>query len=112
MPTSSFAADLCPVDFDHLARMTLGETALEREVLQMFVAQSNRLLDALTTLPAETGALAHTLKGSARAIGAFKVADRAAALEAIGQGGDAELAALRQAIAEARTSIEARLGRS
>jgi len=112
MPASPPAADLCPVDFDHLTRMTLGEKALEREVLEMFLAQSNRLLDALASLPAETGALAHTLKGSARAIGAFKVADRAAALEATGQGGDAALAALREAVTEARGAIEARIGRS
>jgi HPt (histidine-containing phosphotransfer) domain-containing protein len=111
MPASPLAADLCPVDFDHFERMTLGEKALEREVLKMFVAQSSGLLDALAGLPAETGALAHTLKGSARAIGAFKVAARAASLEeAAGQGGDAALAALREAVAEARSAIEARLG--
>lgn len=102
---------LGPLDFDHLERMTLGEKALEREVLEMFVAQSARLLDALATLPAETPALAHTLKGSARAIGAFRVAGCAAALETAGQGDDAALAALRDAVAEARTAIEARLGR-
>jgi HPt (histidine-containing phosphotransfer) domain-containing protein len=112
MPASPPAADPCPPDFDHLERMTLGDEALEREVLEMFLAQSNRLLDALATLPAETGALAHTLKGSARAIGAFKLADRAAALEAVGQGGDAELAALREAVTEALAAIEARLSRS
>jgi HPt (histidine-containing phosphotransfer) domain-containing protein len=112
MPAGPLVADLCPLDFDHLERMTLGEKALEREVLEMFLAQSCRLLDALAARPAETGALAHTLKGSARAIGAFNVADRAAALEAAGQDGDqAELAALREAVIEARSAIEARLGR-
>jgi HPt (histidine-containing phosphotransfer) domain-containing protein len=112
MPSSPLAADLCPVDFDHLERMTLGEMALAREVLEMFVTQSVRLLDALATRPAERDALAHTLKGSARAIGAFKVADCAARLEAAGQGGYAELAALEEAVAEARCAIDARLGRS
>ena len=112
MPSSPLAADHVPVDFDHLERMTFGETALEREVLEMFVAQSKRLLDALATQPADTSALAHTLKGSARAIGACEVADRADALEAAAQGGDAELAALVEAVAEARRAIEARLGRS
>lgn len=112
MPSSPLTADLDPVDFDHLERMTLGEKALEREVLEMFLAQSIRLLETLASLPAETAGLAHTLKGSAQAIGAFKVAERAAALEAAGRGGDAELAALREAVAEARSAIEARLGRS
>ena len=110
-PTANPGPLLGPLDFDHLERMTLGEKALEREVLEMFVAQSARLLDALATLPAETSALAHTLKGSARAIGAFKVAGCAATLEAAGQGNDGALAALRDAVAEARTAIEARLGR-
>jgi HPt (histidine-containing phosphotransfer) domain-containing protein len=109
--TANLAANPGPLDFDHLERMTLGEKALEREVLEMFVAQSARLLDALATLPPETPALAHTLKGSARAIGAFKVAGYAAALETAGQGDDAALAALRDAVAEARTAIEARFGR-
>ena len=111
MPPGSPATDLAPLDLDHLERMTFGEKALEREVLEMFVAQSARLLDALAAKPAETAALAHTLKGSARAIGAFKVAGCAAALETAGQGGDAALAALRDAVAEARSAIEARLGR-
>jgi HPt (histidine-containing phosphotransfer) domain-containing protein len=100
-----------PLDFDHLERMTLGEKALEREVLEMFVTQSARLLDALASLPPETPALAHTLKGSARAIGAFKIAGCAATLEATGQDGDAALTALRDAVAEARAAIAARLGR-
>ncbi len=111
MPSSPPAADLCPLDFGHLERMTLGEKALEREVLEMFLAQSRRLLDSLASLPGETPALAHTLKGSARAIGAFKVGEFAAALETAGQGGDAALAALREAVTEARAAIEARLSR-
>jgi HPt (histidine-containing phosphotransfer) domain-containing protein len=114
MPSGPLATDLAPLDFDHLERMTLGEKALEREVLELFLAQSARLLETLANLPIETPALAHTLKGSARAIGAFKVAERAAALEAVGQQDDraGTLAALRQAVAEARSAIEARLGRS
>jgi HPt (histidine-containing phosphotransfer) domain-containing protein len=112
MPAGPLSADRSPLDVEHLERMTLGEKALEREVLEMFVAQSARLLDTLATLPAETTALAHTLKGSARAIGAFTVAERANALESAAQGGDAALAALREAVAEARAAIEARLGRS
>jgi HPt (histidine-containing phosphotransfer) domain-containing protein len=111
MPAGPPTADFGPLDFDHLERMTLGEKALEREVLEMFLAQSSRLMATLASLPVETAALAHTLKGSARAIGAFNVADRAAALEVAGQGGDAALAALRDAVAEARTAIEVRLGR-
>jgi HPt (histidine-containing phosphotransfer) domain-containing protein len=105
----------CPVDFDYLKRMTLGEEALEREVLGMFLKQTKRLLDALACSSAETPVLTHTLKGSARAIGAFRLADRAAALEEIARnGGDlaAPLAALKAAAAEVRDAIDARFGRS
>ena len=49
----------------------------------MFSAQAARLIDALAAMPADAAALAHTLKGSARAIGAFAVAEAAARLEAV-----------------------------
>jgi HPt (histidine-containing phosphotransfer) domain-containing protein len=104
-----------PIDLDHLQRMTLGDAGLEREVLTMFSAQSARILGELATLPTGAAAHAHTLKGSARAIGAFGVADAAARLEsAISHGSDpsAELAQLGAAIAEARAAIEAILRRS
>ena len=61
------------------------------------------------------GALAHTLKGSARAIGAFAVAEAAALLEAAMQKGDdpaPSLAGLKDAVTEARTAIDAILRRS
>jgi HPt (histidine-containing phosphotransfer) domain-containing protein len=99
-----------PLDRDHLRRMSLGDLALEREVLTMFLAQAGRLVDTLATEPADAGALAHTLKGSARAIGAFGVADGAVVLEAAllkGEGIDEALAALRDAVADARAAIEA-----
>jgi len=90
--------------------MTLGDDSLEREVLGMFSAQSSRLLDALANLPADSAALAHTLKGSARAIGAFEVADAAAYLEAqINTGADttAALVQLDGAITQACAAIDA-----
>ncbi|MGA7996925.1 MAG: Hpt domain-containing protein, partial [Bradyrhizobium sp.] len=71
MPSPPLAPDDGPIDFEHLQRMTLGDAGLEREVLAMFSAQAVRLVEALARLPADAGALAHTLKGSARAIGAF-----------------------------------------
>ncbi len=95
--------------------MTLGDAGLEREVLAMFSAQTVSLIDALAALPPEAGALAHTLKGSARAVGAFAVADAAQRLEAaIQKGGDAlpSLAGLKDAVTEARAAIDAILRRS
>ena len=115
MPSPPLAPDDGPIDVDHLRRMTLGDISLEHEVLAMFAAQSAKLLDTLDTLPAEAGALAHTLKGSAKAIGAFAVAEAAALLEAVlaDRGDPSEaLAELGDAVALARTAIDAMLHRS
>jgi len=95
--------------------MTLNDPSLEREVLAMFSAQAVSLVGALATSPSNAAALAHTLKGSARAIGAFGVADAAGDLEAlIENGGDRAkaLAELSDAVAEARAAIDAILRRS
>ena len=115
MPSPPLAPDDGPIDFEHLNRMTLGDAGLEQEVLAMFVAQSTTLVSTLAAMPADASALAHTLKGSARAIGAFSVADAAARLEAaIARGFDtsAALAELGETVAEARAAIEAVLRRS
>ena len=115
MPSPPLAPDDGPIDIEHLQRMTLGDASLEREVLAMFSAQAVRLIATLATLPTDAGALAHTLKGSARAIGAFGVADAAESLEAaILSGGDPTeaLAELDETIAQARMAVDAILRRS
>jgi len=98
-----------PIDLEHLQRMTLGDAGIEQEVLTMFSAQSARLVQTLMTQPSDAGALAHTLKGSARAIGAFAVADAAERLEGAiraGSNPSAALAGLAEAVVEARGVIE------
>ncbi|MBN9551371.1 MAG: Hpt domain-containing protein, partial [Alphaproteobacteria bacterium] len=71
-----------PVDLGHLARQTMGDRDLEREVLALFVQQSLTVRDQITDADARQRVLlAHGLKGSARAIGAFAVADCAAIIE-------------------------------
>jgi HPt (histidine-containing phosphotransfer) domain-containing protein len=115
MPSPPLAPDDGPIDIEHLRRMTLGDASLEREVLAMFSAQAVKLIATLASLPADAGALAHTLKGSARAIGAFGVADAAASLEAaISSGGDPtkQLTELNDAVAHARMAVDAILRRS
>jgi HPt (histidine-containing phosphotransfer) domain-containing protein len=115
MPSPPLAPDDGSIDLEHLRRMTLGDAGLEREVLAMFAAQTVGLIGALAALPAEAGALAHTLKGSARAIGAFAVADAAMRLETAMQKGDdpaRALAGLVDAVTEARAAIDAILRRS
>jgi HPt (histidine-containing phosphotransfer) domain-containing protein len=115
MPSPPLAPDDGPIDLAHLARMTLGDAALERQVLGMFASQSAHLIEQLAALPAEAGALAHTLKGSARAIGAFRVAECAEALEAaIRHGGNCAKCQveLKAAVADARAAIDTLLQRS
>ncbi len=70
------------IDLAHLARMTLGERGLEAEVLDLFERQADVLLAHIRdATPPAAAAFAHTLKGSARGIGAFGVAAAAEAIE-------------------------------
>ncbi len=102
----SLAPDDRPIDLVHLARMTMGDRSLEREVLQLFDRQSMLLIGRMRS--AATGnvaTLAHTLKGSARGIGAWRVARAAEALELAGSS-DADIARALERLAAA--SDEAR----
>ncbi len=74
---------LAPVDLVHLRRFTLGNRALELEVLQMFAEQAPLILDRLQHARTDKAwrDAAHTLKGSAGAIGAHAVARAAAEAE-------------------------------
>lgn len=99
-----------PIDLEHLFRMTLGDHSLEREVLQLFARQSAMLMERIRDGElAVIAACAHTLKGSARGIGAWTVAKAAAALEAQATAGDGDLckavSALDAALADVRTAI-------
>jgi HPt (histidine-containing phosphotransfer) domain-containing protein len=70
------------IDTVHLARMTLGELSLQREVLALFDRQADVLLPRIRRgTPAVASAMAHTLNGSAASIGAFRVARAAEAVE-------------------------------
>jgi hypothetical protein len=96
-----------PIDMAHLSRMTLGERSLECEVLALFARQAELLLPRIHQgVPAVIAASAHTLKGSACGIGAWRVARAAEAVELAGPG---ELAAavdaLGAAIAETSAAI-------
>ena len=74
-----------PVDLVHLSRYTLGNRDIEREVLELFRTQSSlylrKLKDAMSNRAWREAA--HTIKGSARGIGAWHVATAAAAAEAL-----------------------------
>ena len=82
------AADFSPASADgaldehHLREMTLGDQNLEREVLQVFARQISLMLNRIARAePAHAAAAAHTLKGSALGLGAWRVAQAAERVE-------------------------------
>lgn len=98
-----------PIDLVHLSRQTFGSKELENEVLGLFVSHSRQCLNRLKT--AETNQewrdILHTIKGSARAIGAWKTADLAEVFEQKSeQLTDAEkIAAVKDMSAEVESTI-------
>ncbi len=105
----------CPIDLVHLARQTLGDRSLEMELLSLFERQAGHVLDRIVAEPADRktlGDLGHTLRGSARAIGANRVAAAAMDFETVMMNGASDLAAgdaardeLARAVKEARAAI-------
>ncbi len=71
------------VDLVHLAHFTMNDDALAAEVLELFVANAPKYLSQMRDAHSadDWRLAAHTLKGSARAIGAWKVACAAEAAE-------------------------------
>lgn len=69
-----------PIDLVHLARYTMGNKSLEREILDLFVEQSRTVLQRLEAATTEKDwrEQAHTLLGSAKAVGAKRLADAVA----------------------------------
>ena len=71
------------IDRKHLARQTMGDSALQREILGLFADQIEAMPAAFRDgNAAGRGRLAHTLKGSARGVGAFALAALAEEVEA------------------------------
>lgn len=102
-----------PVDLVHLARYTLGSRPLEREVLKLFLTQSVLYLQRLKDAGADKdwADAAHTIKGSAKGIGAWQVAKCAEVAEALcgearKSGSIPALRELERAIGEANGYIE------
>ena len=110
-----------PVDLAHLARYTGGDAGINAEVLTLFARQSSELLDRLgAALSAGDGRawreVTHSIKGGARGIGAFQLADMAAEAEEADPAADATRAARALHDLKSRTLavtlfIEAYLGR-
>ena len=84
--------------------MTLGDHALECQVVQLFDQQAGMLLARMGEAdPSGVAALAHTLQGSARGIGAWGIADAAEALEAAAR---AKIVALQSPLKTLASAIE------
>lgn len=68
-----------PVDLVHLSRQTMGNKDLENEVLRLYAQQAAICVEQLAEADSPRAWLeaAHALKGSARGIGAWKVAEAA-----------------------------------
>jgi HPt (histidine-containing phosphotransfer) domain-containing protein len=106
-------------DKEHLAAYTFGDRQLESEVLSMFMEQAALLQERLRG--AEDGRqwreAAHSLKGSARGIGAFALGSMAERLEKAHDGlaapdREAALDSLQAMIDETGQAISAHLSRS
>lgn len=96
------------LDEAHLDAQTFGDVDLAREVLGLFRAQAARLMPLVAAGEGEKARrdAAHTLKGSARGIGAMRVAALAEACEhALHEGRAPDLEGLGAAIAETDATI-------
>lgn len=98
-----------PLDHAHLSRYTLSDRTLEYEILRLFLAQVPLTLESLkfASMDRDWVVAAHTLKGSARAVGVRRLADLA--LEAEKLGGIANASACEDVIhriADAAAEVE------
>jgi len=107
------------VDIQHLRRYTFGDQALEKEILSLFLAQLPETISALRAAANQRDwkVAAHTLKGSSRAVGAFRLGDIAQEVEHLIYGPDVEIredaiCRLQEAASEARSFIQATYGLS
>jgi HPt (histidine-containing phosphotransfer) domain-containing protein len=107
MTSPPIASEQPAIDVAHLSRMTLGDRKLEIQVLELFDRQADLLVARMREVePSGVASLAHTLAGSARGIGAWRVAEAAKALEsAVAANRKPALAQLTAAVDEARLAI-------
>ncbi|CAN5412215.1 hypothetical protein BH10PSE7_BH10PSE7_34550 [soil metagenome] len=88
LDVSEFGVKKAILDREHLERYTMGCPDLERELIDLFLDQLPELTRQLEGSAADDNWIfvTHTLKGSARAIGAVTIADLAERLEELGPG--------------------------
>jgi HPt (histidine-containing phosphotransfer) domain-containing protein len=92
------------VDFGYLEGFTAGDRQVISEVLTLFREQAERWSGSLDEADPDWRDLVHTIKGSARGIGANALGDVCAKAEAEGPSG---IPAVRAALATALAEIAA-----
>ncbi|MEM7619787.1 MAG: Hpt domain-containing protein [Pseudomonadota bacterium] len=95
-----------PIDVEHLDKLTMGDVSVKEEVLKLFCEHSDSYIERLRSSQSakDWREAAHSLKGSARGIGAWHVATQAEKLEALNE---CDVARDRdRIIADLRDSIE------
>jgi HPt (histidine-containing phosphotransfer) domain-containing protein len=104
------------IDLGHLSRYTLGERVLEREILELFCTQAAIYLERLREAPSDRQwqDAAHSLKGSAQGIGAWRTAAAAECAESLSgatlsEPRGARLRELESSVDEAKTYIRSLL---
>lgn len=100
------ALQVAPIDLKHLRRYTMGNIELEKEILGLFLGQLPETIRSLheAATEREWHVAAHTLKGSGRAVGAWRVARLAEHAER--QLNVMNRPACREAIARIETAAE------
>jgi HPt (histidine-containing phosphotransfer) domain-containing protein len=95
------------IDLAHLERATFGDRGLAREVLGLFERRCDTLLREIVHAPDAGSRIfaAHTLKGAAKGIGAFPVAEAAQAVEDNAGNAAEAIAALSARLMEARLAL-------
>lgn len=86
------------IDFAHLDKQTMGDRDLAAEVMQIFVEQMELQKDRLDKDAPDLKQVAHSIKGSARGIGAWQVAQQAEIVELAEDGLTEKLQHLAQAM--------------
>lgn len=105
-PQKSAKTGNVPLDHEHLSRYTLSDRGLELEILKLFLAQIPLTIESLkfASMDQDWVIAAHTLKGSARAVGVHRLAELG--LEAEQLGGISDQQACRCLIAKVEEAAE------
>jgi HPt (histidine-containing phosphotransfer) domain-containing protein len=94
------------IDFDYLETFAAGETTVVRDVLQLFLEQAKSWEIGLAAPDDGWPDLVHTIKGTARGIGARTLGDLAEQAERDGpSAGEAVRRELAAAVAEVETYL-------